>query len=166
MPRENGGKDHWDKKAKEWQARTRELEYRKLLGELVERREVEAQFVSRILAVKQGLLALARGLTVTGAAKTDVEDFTTPTQKPAAVAKPTETATAQVPPQRLRFDKPQAYAPAPDVSRQPPPDKGKEGRDGKGKGGQKDDIPLGDRPPTTAEPRPRPAVTDCANARG
>ncbi|OGP69677.1 MAG: hypothetical protein A2Y80_02110 [Deltaproteobacteria bacterium RBG_13_58_19] len=62
LPRENGGKDHWDKKAKEWQARTRELEYRKLLGELVERREVEAQFVSRILAVKQGLLALARGL--------------------------------------------------------------------------------------------------------
>ena len=62
LPAVDSGKDHWDKKAKEWQAKTRELEYRKLLGELVEIREVEQLFVDRIMAVKQGLLGLSRGL--------------------------------------------------------------------------------------------------------
>jgi hypothetical protein len=75
-------------------------------------------------------LTLARGLTVTGAAKTDMEDFTTPAKKPVAVAK--------LPPQRLQLDKPKAYAPPPEVpQRQAPADQGK--RDHKG------DRPLGDK---------------------
>ena len=87
-----------------------------------------------------GALTLARGLTVTGAAKKDMEDFTPPTTKPATVAK--------LPPQRLPLDKPQAYAPAPDISRkQPLPDKGK-GRGDQGKKGPEGGIPLGDRPPS------------------
>jgi len=52
-------------------------------------------------------LTLARGLTVTGAAKTDVEDFTTPAKKPKAdVAKGPEGDQAPLSPQRIPFDKP------------------------------------------------------------
>lgn len=57
-----GGKDHWDKEGKKYQAKSRELEYRRRLGELIERSEVESLFVSRVLAVKQGLLNLSRAL--------------------------------------------------------------------------------------------------------
>jgi phage terminase Nu1 subunit (DNA packaging protein) len=56
------GKDHWDAKNKEWQAKQRELDYRKEQGELVERSKVEEVFVGRIMAVKQGLLAIPRAL--------------------------------------------------------------------------------------------------------
>ena len=56
------GKDFWDGQAKQYQAKLRELEYRQRQGELVELQEVEAMFVARIMAVKQGLLALSRVL--------------------------------------------------------------------------------------------------------
>ena len=56
------GKDHWEAQNKEWQARQRELDYRKRAGELVEKSEVEQLFVARIVAVKQGLLSLERSL--------------------------------------------------------------------------------------------------------
>jgi phage terminase Nu1 subunit (DNA packaging protein) len=55
-------KDFWDKEGKRYQAELRKLEYRQRLGELVERQEVEQLFIARILAVKQGLLNLSRGL--------------------------------------------------------------------------------------------------------
>ncbi len=59
---EEQGKDFWDKQGKKFQAQMRELELRQRRGELVERREVEAMFVDRIMAVKQGLLSLPRAL--------------------------------------------------------------------------------------------------------
>jgi hypothetical protein len=59
---EESGKDFWDKEAKKWQARHRELEFKKRQGELVERLEVEQLFVARIMAVKQALLTLSRAL--------------------------------------------------------------------------------------------------------
>jgi hypothetical protein len=62
LPREDSGKDYWDKKSKEFQARQRELDYRRRLGELVERSDVEKLFVERIMAVKGGLLSLSRTL--------------------------------------------------------------------------------------------------------
>jgi hypothetical protein len=56
------GKDFWDGQNKKFQAQRRELELRHRRGELVERKEVEQLFVARIMAVKQGLLILARAL--------------------------------------------------------------------------------------------------------
>lgn len=57
-----GDKDHWDKQGKKFQAQLRELEYRQKLGELIEVTTVRELLVARILAVKQGLLSLARAL--------------------------------------------------------------------------------------------------------
>jgi hypothetical protein len=56
------GKDWWDKENKKFQARMRELDYRKRRGELIEKKKVEDEFVSRVHAVKQALLALERSL--------------------------------------------------------------------------------------------------------
>jgi phage terminase Nu1 subunit (DNA packaging protein) len=56
------GKDWWDKETKKYQARLRELDYRKRKGELVERKRVDDLFTARVTAVKQGLLALERAL--------------------------------------------------------------------------------------------------------
>ena len=56
------GKDFWDGQGKKYQAQLRELELRQRRGELVERKEVAQLFVARIMAVKQGLLILARAL--------------------------------------------------------------------------------------------------------
>lgn len=56
------GKDYWDKEGKKYQAKSRELEYRKRKGELVEKKEVESLFTNRIMAVRQGLLSLSRAL--------------------------------------------------------------------------------------------------------
>lgn len=57
-----GDKDYWDMRQKRAQARQRELDLRRKQGELVERSEVEALFIARIMAVKQGLLNFSRGL--------------------------------------------------------------------------------------------------------
>lgn len=57
-----GDKDYWDMRAKKAQAEQREMDLRQRRGELVERQEVEQLFISRIMAVKQGLLNLPRGL--------------------------------------------------------------------------------------------------------
>jgi phage terminase Nu1 subunit (DNA packaging protein) len=57
-----GDKDYWDMRAKKAQAEQRELDLRQRRGELIERQEVEQLFISRIMAVKQGLLSLSRGL--------------------------------------------------------------------------------------------------------
>jgi hypothetical protein len=57
-----GGKDWWDKENKKYQARMRELEYRRKAGEYVLWKKVEDEFVARILAVKHALLALERSL--------------------------------------------------------------------------------------------------------
>ena len=57
-----GDKDYWDMRGKKAQAQKRELDLRQRRGELVERREVEQLFIARIMAVKQGLLNLSRGL--------------------------------------------------------------------------------------------------------
>jgi phage terminase Nu1 subunit (DNA packaging protein) len=56
------GKDFWDGQNKKFQAQRRELELRHRRGELVELAAVEQLFVARIMAVKQGLLILARAL--------------------------------------------------------------------------------------------------------
>lgn len=56
------GKDWWDKENKKFQARMRELDYKKRQGELIERKRVEDEFVSRVHAVKQALIALERSL--------------------------------------------------------------------------------------------------------
>src|SRR4030042_6057260 len=61
LPPESG-KDFWDKEGKKWQAQQRELDYRQRKGELVERKEVEALFVARVLEVTQGLEGLSRSL--------------------------------------------------------------------------------------------------------
>ncbi len=58
----DSGKDWWDKENKKYQARMRELDYLKRMGELIERRRVEDEFVARVHAVKQALLALERSL--------------------------------------------------------------------------------------------------------
>lgn len=52
----------WDKESKKYQARLRELDYRKRLGELIERVRVEDEFVARVHAVKKALIALERAL--------------------------------------------------------------------------------------------------------
>lgn len=52
----------WDKESKKYQARLRELDYRKRLGELIERSRVEDEFVARVHAVKKALIALERAL--------------------------------------------------------------------------------------------------------
>jgi hypothetical protein len=57
-----GSKKHWELEDKKYQAQTRELEFRRRQGELVERLEVEQLFVARIVAVTQGLESLARAL--------------------------------------------------------------------------------------------------------
>ena len=57
-----GDKDYWDMRAKKAQAEQREMDLRLRQGELVERKEVEQLFIARIMAVKQGLLSLSRGL--------------------------------------------------------------------------------------------------------
>lgn len=57
-----GDKDYQDMRAKRAMADLRELEYKLRRGEVVERKEVEQLFVSRIMAVKQGLLNLSRSL--------------------------------------------------------------------------------------------------------
>ncbi len=56
------GKDWWDKENKRWQARSRELDYRKRIGELIEKKSVEDEFVARVQAVKQALVSLERSL--------------------------------------------------------------------------------------------------------
>jgi len=55
-------KDYWDMRGKKAQAQERELNLRRKRGELVARAEVEQLFIARIMAVKQGLLNLSRGL--------------------------------------------------------------------------------------------------------
>ncbi len=57
-----GTKKFWELEDKKFQAQTRELEFRRRQGELVERQEVEQLFVARIVAVTQGLESLARAL--------------------------------------------------------------------------------------------------------
>ena len=57
-----GDKDYWDMRGKKAQAQKRELDLRQRRGELVELKEVEQLFIARIMAVKQGLLNLSRGL--------------------------------------------------------------------------------------------------------
>ena len=59
---EGEDKDWWDKEGKRWQAQLRELDYRKRRGELIERKRVEDEFVSRVHQVKAALLALERAL--------------------------------------------------------------------------------------------------------
>jgi phage terminase Nu1 subunit (DNA packaging protein) len=56
------GKDFEDARMKKARADLLELDLRQRRGELVERTEVEQLFVVRIMAVKQGLLNLARSL--------------------------------------------------------------------------------------------------------
>lgn len=56
------GKDFWDKEGKQYQALLRKLEYEKRVGELIERKDVEDLFITRIQAVKQALLSLERSL--------------------------------------------------------------------------------------------------------
>jgi hypothetical protein len=58
----DGDKDYWDKESKRYQAKLRELEYRTRLRELAEWKDIDQIFVARIIAVKQGLLTLARAL--------------------------------------------------------------------------------------------------------
>lgn len=53
-------KDYWDKENKKFQAQTRELEFRKRQGELIEAKSVEDLFVARIIEVKRFLLSLER----------------------------------------------------------------------------------------------------------
>lgn len=62
VARASGDKDWWDKESKKYQARLRELDYRKRAGELIELRQVEDMFVARIQAVKQAMIALERSL--------------------------------------------------------------------------------------------------------
>jgi hypothetical protein len=52
----------WDKESKKYQARLRELDYRKRLGELIERVRVEDEFIARVHAVKKALIAFERAL--------------------------------------------------------------------------------------------------------
>jgi hypothetical protein len=60
--RDFDGKEFWDKEGKQWQAKLRELDFRKRVGELIEVRRVEDEFVARIQAAKLALLALERSL--------------------------------------------------------------------------------------------------------
>jgi phage terminase Nu1 subunit (DNA packaging protein) len=60
--REQRGKDFQDERLKKAKADLAEMEVRQRRGELVERGEVEQLFVARIMAVKQALLTLSRGL--------------------------------------------------------------------------------------------------------
>lgn len=53
-------KDKWDTKFRQMKALLAEMEYKKRLGELVTREEVEEGRVQRILAVKKALLSLPR----------------------------------------------------------------------------------------------------------
>jgi len=62
LPAEPRGKEAQEARLKKISADIKELELKKMQGEVVERRQVEQMFVSRILAVKQGLLALSRSL--------------------------------------------------------------------------------------------------------
>jgi hypothetical protein len=100
-------------------------------------------------------LVLARGLTVTGAAKTDVEDFTTPAKKPAAEAKLTDATKAQVPPQRIPFVKPLLAQKGTEIARQPggpsgsPPGSNPPGGDKDPTGGWGDKHKLKGVPDTT-----------------
>lgn len=56
------GKEYWDSENKKYQAGLRRLELQKRQGEIIERVKVEDLFISRIAAVKQGLLTLTRSL--------------------------------------------------------------------------------------------------------
>ena len=100
-------------------------------------------------------LVLARGLTVTGAAKTDVEDFTTPAKKPAAEAKLTDATKAPVPPQRIPFVKPLLAQKGTEIARQPggpsgsPPGSNPPGGDKDPTGGWGDKHKLKGVPDTT-----------------
>jgi hypothetical protein len=57
IPQSAGSKDIWDSKSKEMQAKLRELELRKRLGELIESKDNEEKNVRRILEVKDLLLS-------------------------------------------------------------------------------------------------------------
>jgi hypothetical protein len=56
------GKDYEDARMKKARADLLEMDLRQRRGELVPLKEVEQMFVARIMAVKQGLLALSRAL--------------------------------------------------------------------------------------------------------
>lgn len=56
------GKDYWDAENKQYQAKMRALDYKARKGELIKRKKVEDEFVARVYAVKQSLLALERSL--------------------------------------------------------------------------------------------------------
>lgn len=55
-------KAHWSKRETQARAQLKELELKKRGGELVPLADIEKMFINRIMAVKQGLLSLARSL--------------------------------------------------------------------------------------------------------
>lgn len=57
-----GSKEHWDTQFREFKARLAEIEYKKELGELIPKKDVEQAFIHRIITIKRGLLALPRYL--------------------------------------------------------------------------------------------------------
>lgn len=54
--------DNWEAKYREFKAKTAEIEYRKKLGELIPRADVERGLVQIIIAVKRAFLALPRAM--------------------------------------------------------------------------------------------------------
>lgn len=56
------GKEVQEERLKKAKADLAEMEVKQRRGELVARREIEQMFVARIMAVRQGLLTLSRGL--------------------------------------------------------------------------------------------------------
>jgi hypothetical protein len=96
-------------------------------------------------------LILARGLTVLAAAKTDVEDFTTPTPK--------ATAKKELPPQRLTFHKPE-------VAKLPEAADLKRPQDGKGDKGKDQGTRGLEGIPKSPIPEDLEGLTDVAKGRG
>jgi len=54
--------DKWMEEYREYKARLAQIEYRKKIGELLPREEVESGFVQRVIAIKRALLTLPRSL--------------------------------------------------------------------------------------------------------
>jgi phage terminase Nu1 subunit (DNA packaging protein) len=55
-----GARSAWDQDYRKWKAKSEELDYRKKIGELISRKEVEEGRVARIHIVKRAFLALPR----------------------------------------------------------------------------------------------------------
>jgi len=57
-----GARSAWDQDYRKWKAKSEELDYRKKIGELISRKEVEEGRVARIHIVKRAFLSLPREL--------------------------------------------------------------------------------------------------------